>query len=785
MTDATLQLIIKLRDGASRGLAAIRGALGGVAEQARSAAQAAGSTLGGALRSVGQLAGGLALGGALALGGGLAGAAGAGLSFNNSLELTSARIQAFTKDAGQTAAMLEMVKERASQTPFAFEEMASATAALLPAAKGSGKAIEELLAQAEILAASNPAEGLEGAAFALKEALSGDFTSVIERFNLPRQRLNELKEQGVPALEAIQTAMKEIGLDADLVSGLAATATGRWSTFKDTLVNLSGIATRPIFTAFSNGMARVNALLEANGPRLQAVAEAIGGRLQVGVDWLASNGLPLLTAGWQRLQPALATTQMLFGQVAGGVQTIVSAFQQGGLAGVVQTLLAAFQGLADGAPGAFAPLLAWFETARAAIAERMASWGEALTGWIVANGPALLTQLQELGTQIGQWALAQLPGLIDSFLGWRVALIQWALDAAPAALAALGDLLSGAIGAIGAALPGLIGQLQRWSISFLDMIARAAPGVLRGLGGLVGQLLDALGAALPGIVSALASWGQALVAWVSANGPDLLRELGAMAADLLGWIVERAPGIAAQLGEWAIAFLQWVGPAATDLILSLGDLVGELLVWIAAQSPAIFAQLASWAQQFGTWATESGLPALGAALLTLAGGVWETIRSKWDQAFAAGSIGEAIVTSIKNSVAEQWENFKSWFLGLLGSLPGIGALLPSGGTTPPTAPVAVPGFANGVTNFRGGLAIVGENGPELANLPTATDITPAPATAALLSGRGGGGISIDSIVLQVEVREAIPNPRALAQQLVDPLREELRKISENNLSTGY
>ncbi|HEU4328060.1 MAG TPA: hypothetical protein VFS21_33295 [Roseiflexaceae bacterium] len=790
MTDATLQLIIKLRDEASKGLDAIRGALGGVAEQARSAAQAAQSQLGGALRSVGQLAGGLALGGALALGGGLAGAATAGLSFNNSLEITSAQIQAFTKDAGQTAAMLEMVKDRASKTPFAFEEMASATAALLPAAKASGQGIENLIAQAEILAASNPAEGLEGAAVALKEALSGDYTSVIERFNLPRQRLNELKEQGVPALEAIQTAMQEIGLDADLVSGLAQTATGRWSTFKDTLVNLSGIATKPIFTAFSSGMGRVNALLEANGPRLQAMAEAIGGQLQVGIDWLASNGLPLLTAGWERLQPVLAATQTLFGQIAGGVGQLVAAFQEGGLAGVAQTVLGALQGLADGAPGALAPLLSWFETARGAIAERLATWGAALTGWISENAPAMLEQLQALVEQVGTWALAQLPGLVDNFFSWRAALLGWILDAAPAVLASLGDLLAGAIAAVGAALPGLIGQLEAWSISFLDMIVDAAPGLLRGLGGLVGQLLDAIGGALPGIVSALASWGQALIAWVVDRAPDLLGELGGMLADVLAWISERAPGILAQLGEWGQSFIAWVLPAAGQLLLGLGDLVGQLLIWIVQQAPVILEQLGEWSSQFLTWALESGLPALGEALLELARQVWPSISSRWNDAFAAGSIGEAIVESIKSAIAAQLADLHVWFAGEMSNIANVGALLQPGGAMKLAASYAstgkLPGFANGARNFGGGLAIVGERGRELVNLPPGSDVIPAPATEAILAGRGGGGVSIGSVVLQVSISEAVPNPRALAQQLVDPLREELRKIADaNGGTTGY
>jgi hypothetical protein len=115
----------------------------------------------------------------LAIGGGLTAAIGAGLNFNNSMEQVSAQLMAFTKDGAATAAILDMIKTRAASTPFAFEDMATAATALLPASKAAGVGLEELIAQAEILAASNPAEGLEGAAFALKEAAGGDFVRTL------------------------------------------------------------------------------------------------------------------------------------------------------------------------------------------------------------------------------------------------------------------------------------------------------------------------------------------------------------------------------------------------------------------------------------------------------------------------------------------------------------------------------------------------------------------------------------------------------------------------------
>lgn len=295
---------------------------------------------GGRLRGLFSFMGGAAVVGAGAAAAGISAVGAAGLSMNNQMEQSSARIQAFTKDSEQTAEILEMVRDRAARTPFAFNDMSSAAAALLPTSKAAGQSLEDLLGVAEVLAASNPAEGLEGAAFALKEAASGDFTSIIERFNLPRQRLKELKEQGVPDIEAVQIAMKELGLDADLVAGLANTAEGRWSTFKDTLQGLASTLTQPLFDAFSSGLGQVQERLDANMPAIQAFAEGLAGRIGEAIGWLVNEGVPILIAGWEAIQPALATAGERFQALGGVIEDRMAAIQE--VIGAVLPIITAF-----------------------------------------------------------------------------------------------------------------------------------------------------------------------------------------------------------------------------------------------------------------------------------------------------------------------------------------------------------------------------------------------------------------------------------------------------------
>jgi len=70
----------------------------------------------------------------------------------------------------------------------------------------------------------------------------------------------------------------------------------------------------------------------------------------------------------------------------------------------------------------------------------------------------------------------------------------------------------------------------------------------------------------------------------------------------------------------------------------------------------------------------------------------------------------------------------------LGNVPGLGALFGGKGK--------VPGFANGVRNFGGGLAIVGEQGPELVNLPKGADVFSNQESRQMV---GGAGITIENM----------------------------------------
>lgn len=94
-------------------------------------------------------------------------------------------------------------------------------------------------------------------------------------------------------------------------------------------------------------------------------------------------------------------------------------------------------------------------------------------------------------------------------------------------------------------------------------------------------------------------------------------------------------------------------------------------------------------------------------------------------------IGEAAILASTLAVAIK-SIFKNPGIGLIAGIAAValGTILQS---------VKLPQFAGGVQNFSGGMAIVGERGPELVNLPRGSDVIPNHR----LNGLGGGAMAIE------------------------------------------
>lgn len=132
------------------------------------------------------------------------------------------------------------------------------------------------------------------------------------------------------------------------------------------------------------------------------------------------------------------------------------------------------------------------------------------------------------------------------------------------------------------------------------------------------------------------------------------------------------------------------------------------------------------------------------------GGVWSNI---------VGSAGNAV-----NSIVSWFSSLPGRIANAIGSVPGIVKNI-IGGISVGGKPLRdlIPGFAGGVQNFGGGLAVVGERGPELVNLPRGSDVIPNNQIAQV----SGGNNTTININVGLMTGSAIERREAAAKMFED------------------
>lgn len=153
------------------------------------------------------------------------------------------QIAAFSAQAIQSANQLEDVKESLSTIAGSTElynealraaeqsqqlfggslaENISDVQAFVLSSRTAGVALDDLLLVSRQLATLDPAQGLKGANVALREFLSGNITSLAQRFELPRTVLRELGDETsttADKLNALSSFLADAGITAEAISG--------------------------------------------------------------------------------------------------------------------------------------------------------------------------------------------------------------------------------------------------------------------------------------------------------------------------------------------------------------------------------------------------------------------------------------------------------------------------------------------------------------------------------------------------------------------------------------
>lgn len=123
---------------------------------------------------------------------------------------------------------LDFVQGRAAVSMFSVNDFLTAGKSFIPTTKDNAK-LQKMVNLAERLGAIDPEQGIEGAAYALKEFFSGDAVSLVERFELPRKAMNAIKNLPLDKqLQALDKFLNGIGATNELINAQADTTLGQY-----------------------------------------------------------------------------------------------------------------------------------------------------------------------------------------------------------------------------------------------------------------------------------------------------------------------------------------------------------------------------------------------------------------------------------------------------------------------------------------------------------------------------------------------------------------------------
>src|SRR5262249_16918967 len=130
---------------------------------------------------------------------------------NSRLEEATAAFQAFTGSAAPAAGVLEVLHPEGDRPTFSPRALQHSGRSLIQGPPGDQEAFQNLIRTAEVLAAMRPLEGLTAAAQALGQASRGDLEGLQRRFGVSADAIRAFQAQGVPALQAVDLALRQVG----------------------------------------------------------------------------------------------------------------------------------------------------------------------------------------------------------------------------------------------------------------------------------------------------------------------------------------------------------------------------------------------------------------------------------------------------------------------------------------------------------------------------------------------------------------------------------------------
>jgi hypothetical protein len=126
-------------------------------------------------------------------------------------ELEIVSIRGLMRDQKKADQFFNYLEKRAAESMFSEQDFLSSGKAFIPVTRDI-PTLQKIVSLTERLATAKPLQGMEGASFAIREMLSGDLQSIVERFELPRSEIKKFIKKDIKGqLEGLDKLLDKIG----------------------------------------------------------------------------------------------------------------------------------------------------------------------------------------------------------------------------------------------------------------------------------------------------------------------------------------------------------------------------------------------------------------------------------------------------------------------------------------------------------------------------------------------------------------------------------------------
>lgn len=216
-----------------------------------------------------------------------------GLRTAASLEEAEIRLRGMVGSQEEANALMKELQEQASAAGVPFSDMLSVATMMLPTLEGNTEELEKWFDIVRRTATLNQREGLAGAAFAIREALTSggtDLVSLAERFNISRIALREaLVQTGGDFQAALDIVLTQMGITTQVADEMGQSFNAAFRVARDAAAQALAAGFRPFLEALTP-------ILQRTGEWLSQLSQTSPALLTLGASLISvvAVGAPLL-----------------------------------------------------------------------------------------------------------------------------------------------------------------------------------------------------------------------------------------------------------------------------------------------------------------------------------------------------------------------------------------------------------------------------------------------------------------------------------------------------------